>query len=92
METEHNSATGKVLMALLVGTALGAAIGVLFAPDKGSETRDRIASGARDAASDLKKKMKDEAVNIRNKAEAMVDRADRKVGELADHEGKKLML
>lgn len=79
-------------MALLVGTALGAALGVLFAPDKGSETRERIASGARDAASDLKKKMKDEVVNIRNKAEAMVDRADRKVGEMADHEGKKLML
>jgi len=92
METVHSSATGKVILALLVGTALGAALGVLFAPDKGSETRGKIADGAKDAASDLKRKMKDEVVNFRSKAEAMVDRADRKVGELADHEGKKLML
>jgi len=64
----------------------------LFAPDKGSKTRDKIAGGAKDVAGDLKKKMKDEVLNFRSKAEAMVDRADRKAAELVDHEGKKLML
>ncbi len=36
------SKTTNILLAFLAGAATGALLGVLFAPDKGSNTRDRL--------------------------------------------------
>lgn len=55
------SENNKILLALLGGAAMGAALGLLFAPTDGKETRNKIA----DAAQDLGKK-------IMKKAEEMV--------------------
>lgn len=41
--TENTSnSTGKIIGALLVGAAVGGALGILFAPAKGSETRKKL--------------------------------------------------
>jgi gas vesicle protein len=45
--------SGKVLLGVLAGMAVGAALGVLFAPDKGWNTRKRISKKGEDIADDL---------------------------------------
>jgi gas vesicle protein len=36
------SNTGTTLLALLTGAAIGAGVGILFAPDKGSKQEERL--------------------------------------------------
>lgn len=45
--------SGKVLLGILAGMAVGAALGVLFAPDKGWNTRKRISKKGEDFTDDL---------------------------------------
>lgn len=55
---KDNNDTGKLIGAVLLGAAIGAVIGVLFAPDKGSETRKKIMKGAKDLADEVEEALK----------------------------------
>lgn len=55
----------KILLSLLAGAAAGAALSLLFAPEKGKDTRKKI----KDAAQDINDK-------ILKKAEELVDKAE----------------
>ena len=52
-----SNSTGNTFLALLTGVAMGAGIGILFAPDKGSKTREKIKDGFDDVKNELKNKL-----------------------------------
>ena len=49
--------TTKILIAFATGAVVGAAVGILFAPDKGSETRRKIGEQGRKFAGSMKDKL-----------------------------------
>jgi len=48
--------TSKIIIAAAAGALVGAAVGILFAPEKGSDLRKKVADGARKVADDAKEK------------------------------------
>lgn len=61
--------SGKILLSVLAGVAVGALLGVLFAPDKGSETRKKISKKGKDYADALTEKFNEFLDDISEKFE-----------------------
>lgn len=55
--------TGRIILGTLAGLAAGAAIGILFAPDKGVSTRKKIVHKGEDYVENLKGKINSLLVN-----------------------------
>jgi gas vesicle protein len=72
--------SGKVLLGVLAGLAAGAALGILFAPDKGSETRKKIAKKGEDYFDEVKNKFNDLIDELSQKVEYVKASAE----EMAD--------
>lgn len=62
--------TGKFIASVLAGAAVGAVLGVLFAPDKGTETRRKIAQKGSDLAGSVKDKYHEFSDSISEKFDA----------------------
>jgi gas vesicle protein len=65
--------SGKVLLGLLAGAAIGATLGILFAPDKGSVTRKKISKKGDDFKEGLQKKFDEFVDSISGEFEEAVE-------------------
>ncbi|MEJ7692404.1 YtxH domain-containing protein [Daejeonella sp.] len=54
----------KILAAMLAGLAAGAAIGLLFAPEKGSGTRDKLNDSLKNLGDSIRDRAADEIGNL----------------------------
>ena len=79
-----SSNTGKIVGALLVGSVIGGVIGVLFAPDKGSETRKRLMTKGGDLTDSLKNKFN----SFVDDSEQAYENTKQKVKDTADNVSK----
>lgn len=61
------SNTSKAAVALLVGVAIGAGIGILFAPDEGTKTRKKLKDGFDEKKDELKKKFDEISSSLKSK-------------------------
>ena len=69
----NSNNTGKLMGAILIGAAIGGALGILFAPDKGSETRRKISKKGNDLTDAVKEKF-----------DAIVDKFKKEVEDVKD--------
>jgi len=63
------SNTGQTLLALLTGAAIGAGIGILYAPDSGVKTRKKLDKERKKAQKRLNKQYQDTRSNLTEKAQ-----------------------
>jgi gas vesicle protein len=73
METPGN--IGKTVGALLLGAAIGGALGILFAPDKGSRTRKKLMAKGEDLTDAMKDKFEDFMDSVKDEIEEAKNKA-----------------
>jgi len=61
----------KIAIAAGAGLVAGGVLGVLFAPDKGENTRKKIADSGKKLTDTVREKMNSLKVNIKGKADAV---------------------
>ncbi|MFV9483510.1 YtxH domain-containing protein [Christiangramia sp. OXR-203] len=62
------ASTGNTLLALITGAAIGAGVGLLYAPDSGDKTRKKLRDDAQNAQDRLNKKYNETSSNLSEKA------------------------
>lgn len=75
------SDNSKVVVALLAGLAAGAALGILFAPEKGSDTRDKLNDSLADLKDAIKERAEDQVDQINDLKEKVLATIKSKVGK-----------
>ena len=58
------SKTGNTILALITGAAIGAGLGLLYAPESGDKTRKKISKNAKEAKKKLEKQIQETSDNL----------------------------
>jgi|WetSurMetagenome_2_1015567.scaffolds.fasta_scaffold929339_1 gas vesicle protein len=72
--------TEKTIIAFATGAAIGAALGILFAPAKGSKTRKRLKTEGQIVMEDLE----DKIMQAKKKLDSLKTEWEKKVKEVTD--------
>ncbi len=75
------SDSGSVLLALLVGAAIGAGAGILYAPDEGSKTRKKLKEKAQDASDEVVSRVNQAQEELSKSAQQQKEEFDKKLEE-----------
>jgi gas vesicle protein len=65
--------TSKILLGFIAGAAIGGALAILFAPDKGSETRRKLAEKGSDLSDSLNDTLSEFSETVKDKFNDAVD-------------------
>lgn len=68
--------TGKIMTALGAGLVIGGVLGVLFAPDKGTETRKRISERGKKFTDDIKSTFRSGRNKLADMKKDVLEKAD----------------
>lgn len=69
---------GKILLGVLSGAAAGAAVGMLFAPKKGADTRQKIADRSNEYLNGTKTKLNSMVGNVSHSFDSLKTKTMRK--------------
>jgi len=69
----------KVVVSLLAGLAAGAALGILFAPEKGNETRDKLTESLKNLSDSIRETAATEIDNLVGMKDKIVDNIKTKI-------------
>lgn len=71
--------SSKVLIGLLAGLAAGTALGLLFAPEAGTDTRERLGQSFKDLSDTIKEKAAAELEHLSGLKEKVVEKVKNKI-------------
>ena len=75
-----SDSTSKTILAIaggfMMGAMMGVAAGVLFAPDKGSETRKKVSKKIKDFSEEIEGKIDEYAESIKSKKAKIVEESN----------------
>ena len=71
----------KLVGALFLGAIIGSALGILFAPGKGSETRKKIRAQSDDLTEGLKEKFQDFLAEVKSDMEIVKEKTHAFMGD-----------